>query len=145
MQIILDALTYRQQHRDMKIYAYVVLENHLHMVAQSPCLSKELASFKSYTAHCLIQYLKERNAQRILEQLGFYKKRHKQDREHQVWEEGSHPELIQGEEMMRQKIEYIHNNPVKRGYVARQEHWRYSSAANYAGQEGLMPVFKDWA
>ena len=45
---------------------------------------------------------------------------------------------------MRQKIEYIHNNPVKRGYVDKQEHWRYSSARNYLGMEGLIDIDKNW-
>jgi len=48
----------------------------------------------------------------ILEQLAFYKKVHKTDRSYQFWQEGIHPELIQNEEMMRQKVDYIHNNPV---------------------------------
>ncbi|WP_415228798.1 hypothetical protein [Psychromonas sp.] len=43
------------------------------------------------------------------------------------------PELIQNEAMMLQKIEYIHHNPVKRGYVDQAVHWRYSSARNYEG------------
>ena len=41
---------------------------------------------------------------------------------------------------MKQKIEYIHHNPVERGYVDKAEHWRYSSARNYAGEEGLIEV-----
>ena len=58
--------------------------------------------------------------------------------------EGVHPECIQGDEMMRQKIAYIHNNPVTRGYVDEPEHWRYSSARNYAGIEGLFDVCTEW-
>ncbi|MEZ4867193.1 MAG: hypothetical protein R3C14_38070 [Caldilineaceae bacterium] len=46
--------------------------------------------------------------------------------------------------MLRQKIEYIHNHPVQRGYVELPTHWRYSSARNYAGQEGLIPVQTTW-
>jgi putative transposase len=46
--------------------------------------------------------------------------------------------------MMQQKIEYIHQNPVKRGYVDLAEHWRYSSARDYAGSERLLPVDKSW-
>nr|VFK16568.1 MAG: Transposase IS200 like [Candidatus Kentron sp. LPFa] len=110
VQIVLDALRFRQQERDLKVYAYVTLENHMHMVAQSPRLSKEIASFKSYTAHYLIEYLKQQNARRVLEQLHFFKKRHKNDREHQVWEEGCHPEEIQGDAMMLRKIDYVYNN-----------------------------------
>jgi putative transposase len=46
--------------------------------------------------------------------------------------------------MMLQKLEYIHNNPVKRGYVDEAVHWRYSSARNYAGVPGLVEVITDW-
>jgi hypothetical protein len=46
--------------------------------------------------------------------------------------------------MLRQKLEYIHNNPVKRGYVSDPTHWRYSSARNYAKIESLVAVTTDW-
>ena len=46
--------------------------------------------------------------------------------------------------MLVQKLEYIHGNPVRRGYVDDPVHWRYSSARNYAGLEGLIEVERDW-
>jgi putative transposase len=46
--------------------------------------------------------------------------------------------------MMEQKIAYIHHNPVRRGYVDYPELWRYSSARDYAGIEGLLPVEMEW-
>jgi hypothetical protein len=70
--------------------------------------------------------------------------KHKTDREHQVWQEGSHPEQIEGEAMMLQKLEYIHNDPVARGYVDEPIHWRYSSARNYVGMPGLIEVTTEW-
>ena len=40
-----------------------------------------------------------------------------------------------------QKIEYIHNNPVRRGYVTRPEYWQYSSARTLLlGEEGVVEV-----
>lgn len=88
--------------------------------------------------------LKRRNASSLLDQLHFFKDRHKTDRDFQLWQEGSHPQQITSDEMMRQKIEYIHCNPVKRGYVDDPVHWRYSSARNYAGLPGLIDVATDW-
>jgi hypothetical protein len=41
---------------------------------------------------------------------------------------------------MRQKLDYIHHNPVKRGYVDIAEHWRYSSARSYMGSDGLIEI-----
>jgi hypothetical protein len=62
-----------------------------------------------------------------------------------VWQEGSHAEQLSNNDMMLQKLEYMHNNPVKRGYVDNPLHWRYSSARNYAGQPALIKVVTDWA
>ncbi len=143
-QVVLDSLTFLQENGRMNLFAYVILENHLHMVAASDDLVKEVGDFKSHTARQIIDLFKERNARKILEQLHFFRKQHKHDRPYQLWQEGSHPEQIQGVDMMLQKIEYIHNNPVKRGYVDQQEHWRYSSARNYAGLEGSIEVTIEW-
>ncbi len=46
--------------------------------------------------------------------------------------------------MLIQKIEYIHNNPIRRGYVDEPKHWRYSSAGDYEGLKGLLDVETDW-
>jgi len=40
--------------------------------------------------------------------------------------------------------EYPYDNPVKRGYVDEQVHWRYSSARNCAGMPGLVEVSTNW-
>ena len=143
VEIVLDSLRFLMKER-LKVYAYVVLENHLHLVAQSDDLNRDVARFKSYTARQLLAYLKAHNVRQILDQLAFYKKAHKDDRAYQLWQEGCHPEWIQSDEMMRQKVEYIHENPMKRGYVDLPEHWRYSSARDYAGQSGLLEVCRDW-
>jgi putative transposase len=143
VDIILDSLRHLMT-EGLQVYAYVILENHLHLVVQSPQLDKDMARLKAFTAKQLIRYLDEHNVKTILEQLAFYKKAHKTDRAYQFWQEGVHPELIQNEAMMRQKVEYIHHNPVKRGYVDKAEHWRYSSARNYLGQPGLLEVCRLW-
>jgi len=144
VQILFDSLHFLQQQERLFVYAYVILENHLHLIASSANLSKEMGDFKSYTARSIIDLLEEKQAVRVLKQLAFYKLPHKTDSRYQLWQEGSHPQLIQGEEMMRQKIEYIHCNPVKRGYVDEASHWRYSSARNYLGLPGLLTVKTDW-
>ena len=138
--IIIDSLKYLQKDAEMKIYAFVILENHLHLVVQSDDISKDMARFKSFTARSIINELKQRNVKTILDQLKFYKKEHKDDRNFQLWQEGMQPKQIQGAEMMKDRINYIHNNPVKRGYVDKPEHWRYSSARIYNGDKGLLDI-----
>ena len=143
VMILIDSLCHLQQ-KGLKIYAYVILENHIHLIAHSARLDRDIARFKSYTAKRMINYLAQHKINSILEQLAFYKKAHKDDRAYQFWQEGVHPQLIQGEEMMCQKVEYIHYNPVRRGYVDKPEHWRYSSARNYLGMEGMLEISKSW-
>ena len=76
--ILLDSLRFLIQD-GMKLYAYIILENHLHLIAQSTQLDKDIARFKSYTAKKLLHYLDKNKVKTILEQLTFYKKAHKTD------------------------------------------------------------------
>lgn len=144
VQIVLDSWTYLQNEGRLELYAYVVLENHIHFIAAGEQLSAAIGDFKSYTARRLIDLLESSNAQTLLEQFAFRKAKHKRDRKYQFWQEGSHPQQLTDDEMMWQKIEYVHNNPVKRGYVDDPTHWRYSSARNYAGMAGLIDVCTHW-
>ena len=138
--IIFASLKYLQENDNLKIYAYVILENHLHLIVESKDIAKSLAKFKSFTAREIINYLKEENAKTVLDQLAFYKKAHKKNSEFQLWQEGVQPKQILSEQMMRDRINYIHNNPVKRGYVDDGVHWRYSSARDYDGVKGLIEI-----
>jgi len=144
VNIVLDSWRYLQREAGFVLYGYVIMENHLHLIASSPDLSRDMRRFKSYTARAIVDYLQERGSPKILEMLAFFKRPHKIESVHQVWEEGNHPQLISDEAMMRQKLDYMHNNPVKRGYVDSPEHWRYSSARNYLGDEGLIEVTRAW-
>jgi REP element-mobilizing transposase RayT len=144
VQIVLDSWQFLQDQKRLTLLGYVVMENHLHFIATSPNLSKEVGNFKSFTARKMIDWLQERGEESLLRQLTDEKDVFKVDRAHQLWQEGSHPKQILNEEMMEQKLTYIHYNPVRRGYVDDPTHWRYSSARNYAAQQGLVAVVTDW-
>ena len=88
VQIVIDSLKYLQKQDNMKIYAYVILENHLHLIVSSNDIRKIMQKFKSYTAYELLKFLKEKNVKTLLNQFAFYKKAHKQHTQYQIWEEG---------------------------------------------------------
>jgi len=144
VNIVLDSWRYLQREANFVLCGYVILENHLHLIAASEDLSRDMQRFKSFTAKEIITFLEQRQSAKILEMLALFKRHHKTESTYQVWEEGNHPQMIESEAMMRQKLEYIHQNPVKRGYVDQPEHWRYSSARNYAGMDGLIEVTRVW-
>ena len=104
------------------LMSYVVLENHIHFIASAENPAKEVGDLKSYTARRIIDHLRERHVRILLDGLEFHKARHKCDRESELWQEGSHPKVIENEEVLRQKLEYIHQNPVQRGYVGDPTH-----------------------
>ena len=57
VDIVLNSWQYQRQHAELKLYGYVILENHLHFIAQALELDKCVASFKAYTARQIIDHL----------------------------------------------------------------------------------------
>jgi REP element-mobilizing transposase RayT len=81
-QILADSLKYCQENKGVKIYAYVFMINHLHLIASGSDMIGFVRDFKRHTS----------------------------------------------EDYLIQKINYIHENPVRRQYVKKLEHWMWSSA-----------------
>ena len=54
------------------------------------------------------------------------------------WQSGNHAIELYSEKFVWEKINYIHNNPVRENFVLKPEHWRYSSASNYIDGEGVL-------
>jgi putative transposase len=134
-EIVIDSPKYCMNNMGLNLYAYVILDNHCHLVAFAPDFTKTIASLRKFTARKIIDQLHADNREWLLNQLAFFKEKYKIESDCQVWQEGIHPELIQNPGMFLQKIDYIHKNPVKRGLVDVPEHWRYSSARNYSSNE----------
>ncbi len=64
----------------------------------------------------------------------------KKHKEYKFWQEGNHAIELYGEKFVWDKINYIHNNPVRAGFVKEPQEWIYSSACNYYGLEGILNV-----
>ena len=103
-------------------------------------LSQVIRDLKRHTAKKILAVARQDNKEWLLKQFEFFKGLHKGESQHQVWQEGVHPQAITGEDMLRQKLDYIHYNPVRIGLVDRPEDWRYSSARNYLGQDGVLEI-----
>ena len=56
----------------------------------------------------------------------------------QFWRLDNKPIELWSNEVIQQKIDYIHNNPVEEGIVFRPEDYKYSGASDYAGEKGLL-------
>jgi len=139
-QILLDQFVFMQNEKNITLYAYVIMPNHFHAVVQGNDLANGLRLTKSYAARRSLEHLKVNEHTRWLNKLKWNKRRHKAGRTFQFWEEGLHPKQLTSVDMVNQKIEYIHQNPVKSGFVGNPTDWRYSSARDYLRMEGLIPI-----
>lgn len=114
------------------ILAHVIMLDHIHMLVRS---EKEMADvlrlMNGIAAHRVIKYLKDNDFQESLLKLrGESKAR---NHKHSVWQHHTDSLEIFGEDTFRQKVEYIHMNPVKAGLVSSPLDYRYSSARQWAG------------
>jgi putative transposase len=140
LDIITASLTLCRQQKGLRLHAFVILDNHLHLIVSADDLSQVIRDFKRHTAKEILAVANQDNKQWLLKQFEFYKGVYKGKSQHQVWQEGVHPQAIISEDMLRQKLDYIHYNPVRIGLVDRPEDWRYSSARNYFGQDGVLEI-----
>jgi len=99
---------------------------------------------KEFTARRLIAQVEIERREWLLKILRDFRLSHKHKSTYQVWQEGFHPQALYSDETISQKLEYLQNNPVRAGFVAAPEHWRYSSAHEWC--DGAIPVMRcdDW-
>ena len=144
--IVIDSLRYCQSQKGLEIYAYVIMSNHIHLLArsQSGNLSGTIRDFKNFTSKKFLEIIEGKQESRrdwmkiVFEYHGKYKK----SQSFQIWTHENHAEQIYSQKFIEQKIEYIHNNPVKAGLVNKPEDYLYSSAGNYAEIDGFIEVIK---
>ncbi len=65
-------------------------------------------------------------------------KRNPNNTKYQFWQQDNHPIELVTNEMMQQKLDYIHQNPLAAGIVLSEEEYLYSSAKNYTGQKDYL-------
>lgn len=145
--IVLESLTYCQEHKGLRIYAWVLMSNHLHMIISSDGqfpVSDILRDFKKFTSRRILIALEddvqESRREWMLDQFRFAGANDKKITNYRFWQEGNHPELIYLYDFYMQKLNYIHLNPVRQEIVSQPQDYLYSSAVNYAGGKGLLKL-----
>ncbi len=136
--LLIKNLQFCQQNKGLEIYSYVVMTNHLHLVAgqQEGRLNDVLAHFKSYTAKVILDAIetnpKESRKDWLLHLFRFNAKLKQQYQQYHFWQSTNHPIALTSPAMLMQKINYTHQNPVRAGYVLEPEYWQYSSASAFS-------------
>ena len=139
--IILDSLSWLRRAARMRLFAFVVMPTHLHALVMpiDRSISELLQNFGSYTAHEIIKQLRSNNQTDLL--AFFHKHRRDSSRIFSIWED-IQVENIYSKDFLREKLEYIHNNPNSKKWelVEDRADYRYSSACFY--DLGKSPVIE---
>ncbi len=154
--IIIENFSFCQKNKGLTIFAYVIMSNHVHLLVQSASgnLSDTIRDYKSFTSKIILNEIETSNECRkeclpaeasvqagMLNRFHFNAGRHSRNSKYQFWTHENHPEHIYSNKFIAQKIEYIHNNPVRSGIVSKPENYIYSSARNYAALDSILDVF----
>ena len=145
--IVVDSLVYCQQHKGLDIYAWVLMTNHIHMIAgtrDGVLLSDILRDFKKFTNRRILSELEndqqESRRDWMLDRFQFAAANDRKIEKFHFWQGGNHVEDIWSVDFFKQKLNYIHQNPVRQELVAQPHEYLYSSAIDYAGGRGLLKV-----
>ncbi len=144
--ILCDSFVYCRANKGLLLNAFVMMSNHLHLIASAKdgyALSDIIRDFKAHTHRQMIKIIEsdvESRRHWMLHQLAYYASRHSRNENYQIWIQDSHPEELLNMEMAYSKLNYIHQNPVRAGITDNPAAYLYSSAANYAKGKGIIDV-----
>jgi putative transposase len=142
--IIIESLQYLVNRKRIELNAFVIMSNHIHLIWQALTgftSSNVQASFMKYTAQQIKRSLIKNNKPDILDAF----KVNKYDRDYQIWKREPLGIELLNETMFKQKLEYIHYNPVKAGLCTLPEEYYYSSARFYVDGANSFGMLKHYS
>ena len=132
-KIILDSLKFCRENKGLKIYAYTILLNHMHLVVMAGeriNLSEAIGDFKKFTANQIFEQLKLDEQFDLLNELRMGVRNDKNSN-CRIWRKDCFPKTIETENFFLQKVNYIDLNAAKHNVVKDIEEYPYTSYHNH--------------
>ncbi len=146
--VLVDSLNYCSKEKGLEVFAYVIMSSHVHLVCRTKepyDLSEVLRDFKKFTSKQFIKIMDEAGESRkkwLLDKFSFEAKRIGRAINFKIWKDDNHA-IEMGECIdIEQKINYIHENPVKAMIVQHAEEYIFSSARDYSDVKGYVEIVK---
>ena len=143
--LFLESLAYCQKNKGLEIHAWCVMSNHVHLVFRSISGQKPellIGDLKRFTSKSIVKSIQEnpRESRKefLLEQFKKEAEKSSNVKHYQFWRHDNKPIELWSNKVIKQKIDYVHNNPVEEGLVYKPEDYVYRSAIDYADQKGLL-------
>lgn len=137
VDIIYDSLKYCQKEKGLDLYAYCIMTNHIHLIigTENGVLSDIVRDFKSFTSRHIRKAIEnstiESRKSWMLKTMKDFGIKNGRNKDFQFWQQHNHPIELDTNEFLDQRLNYIHQNPVKAGFVENEEDWINSSAGDY--------------
>ncbi len=143
--LLLESMKYCVANKGLIVYSYVIMTNHIHCIwqAKNSNLSDVIRDFKKHTSNEIIKAINANEESRkdwLKLVFEYHAKFNNNNSINQVWQNGSHPIELSSPKFFKQKLDYIHLNPVRAGWVKEPEDYIYSSASNYLNNAGIMDI-----
>ncbi|WP_243749273.1 REP-associated tyrosine transposase [Mucilaginibacter agri] len=144
-QILLDSWQYCQKQKGLQIYGWVIMTSHVHMIigTEKDDMQNIVRDMKRHTSMALRNAIsthpQESRREWILKMMQEAGQLNSNNVGFQLWRQDNHPIELYTADMMHQKLDYIHNNPVTAGFVENAEHYLFSSARDYYNLPSLLP------
>jgi REP element-mobilizing transposase RayT len=146
--IVVDALNYCIAQKGLVVYVWVIMSNHVHMVITTKSddgnISDIIRDFKKYTSKEItkaMQSIPESRREWLLRAMNKEAKRTGRATYYKLWKDDNHAVTIDGKIVaIKNRINYVHDNPVRNGLVEEQWHYVYRSAKDYQGTKGLVNI-----
>ncbi len=145
-EILLESWNYCIQHKDLDIYAWVIMTSHVHLIigSRGNKLENIMRDMKSHTStqlkKAITENMQESRREWMLWMMQRAGTKNGNNNSFQFWQQHNQPIVLDTNELLDQKLDYIHNNPVEAGFVELPHEYLYSSAKDYAGQKGLINI-----
>lgn len=141
-EIVIDSLKFCQQNKGLEIYGWVIMSNHIHAILRAKVgfkLSGIIRDFKTFTTKQVIDSILTQSESRREWLMPIFRK-DLTVANNKIWQDGNHAIECFSPKFTLEKLNYIHQNPIRAGIVAEAEHYLYSSAGDYAGIKGILDV-----
>jgi REP element-mobilizing transposase RayT len=144
--IVVESLKYCIEKKGLVLHAWVIMPNHIHLVISrngSDSLSDIMRDFKKFTSSKITEAIETIPESRRNRMLWIFKSaaaRNSNNKDYQFWQQENHPEELFSGKFMKQKVDYLHNNPVSARLTDAPERFVYSSAKDYCGEKVLLPL-----
>ncbi len=115
------------------IFAYVIMRDHIHLVTDSRVESKVIHRFvNGIVSRRVIDYLKENGHTGSLNKLKIAQR--PDGSQYSLWQHHPDVRLLWSEQMLWQRVQYTHLNPVRAELIDHPNNWRWSSARIFHGR-----------